>query len=216
MELLEVFLPHGGDAVHLVEDELGVHVDADVLDTVASRELQFLDRPPVLRHVVGGEADRPRDLCDEGEPAGPQERADRGVGQRLSGAAPEEAPVSVQEVAPRLGAAGSAASASGVSGPGSGVSPSRTRCTESERVSRGRRGSNVQTLALIVGSGEQMSGHLGRRQLRSPRRRRRRHPTAASSDHCGAVLRSLGAELPAHSPVARLRWAVAEWPLVAA
>ena len=39
----------------------------------------------------------------------------------------------------------------GVSGSASGVSPSRTRRTKSERFSRGRRGSDVQAPSVIVG-----------------------------------------------------------------
>src|SRR4051812_19523275 len=57
VQLHEMWLPHGRDAIDLVDHDLGVHVDPDLLDPLRTRKLQALDQRLVLRHVVGCGAD---------------------------------------------------------------------------------------------------------------------------------------------------------------
>jgi hypothetical protein len=131
--------------------KLGVHVDPDSLDAVIARKLQSLDQRLVLRLVVGGRTDRVRDLIHGDQTARSQERTNRRAAQSVPGVAP----ISVEDVVAARKPASSAASASGVSGSYSGVSPSRTRRTKSERVSPGRRGSDVQTPSATAPDDEQ-------------------------------------------------------------
>src|SRR3954454_21486041 len=91
-------LSHGGVTIYLVNNDLRVHIDADVLDPAPARELQSLDQRLVLRDVVGGGADGLRDLSHELQTARSQERTNRRAAQWV----PAVAAISVEQVVPAL------------------------------------------------------------------------------------------------------------------
>ena len=194
VQLTEMCLSHRGDTVYLVHHELRVHVDPDSLDSVIARKLQSLDQRLVLRHVVGGRTDRLRDLIHGDQTARSQERTNRRAAQRLSGVAP----ISVEKVVPAF------------SGPRPALRPrpqaSPARTPASRRAGRGARSPSASRGQARLrrpgavgdrGRGEQVSGHLGRRQLAPgrlaglPRPSHRRSSyaarTASRDDRCQSL-----------------------------
>ena len=102
VQLVEMRLSHRGAAVHLVDDELGVRVGANLPDPVATCERQTCDQRPVLRHVLSGGADPLGDLGHGDEAARPKEDADSRVGQGLPGSTSQGPTVRVEQEVPGL------------------------------------------------------------------------------------------------------------------